>query len=200
MKKLIWLFILLVLFSSYSFAREWLRNLSERSYGDQNFFSKEKDISDIENNQKEDDERDDDEREDDREKEDYEEDRDNNEEENNDSKEERQKQQLIKKNAVEQSWACFTWKQLMSKNQLSNKIKASSDNLNKLLPILSKIWYSSQNIIEISNTLSDLSLQINQDCSSSDIKQHRDQIKETLTDLKNELVLLKQYIIQLRKK
>lgn len=189
MKKIIWLFILFVLFSSYTFAREWLINLSERSYGDQEISFKEKDISEIENNQREGDE-----------SEKYQENRGNKNEDIINSKEEKTKQQLIKRNLVEQSWVCFTWKQLIKKRELSNKIKSSSDKLNLLLPILSKIWYSSQNIIEISHTLSSLSLQIDKDCYPSEIKQHRDQIKKTLTDLKAELVVLKQYIKQIRKK
>ncbi len=95
---------------------------------------------------------------------------------------------------------CFSWKNLLVRDNLSKKAKESSDKVFWLVLLASKINYNVENFQALAQELQVLSSQIAKDCLLSDFQNHREQIKKSLDSLKKEMVSFKKYVANLRNK
>ena len=94
--------------------------------------------------------------------------------------------------------SCFSWKMLLLRDNLSNKIQQASKKNLKLIDLTNKLGYDNKKILDITQNLQSLWDQIAKDCSLSDFQEHRQQARELLNLLKIEISSLKKYIANLR--
>lgn len=173
MKKILFLFIWFFLLSSFSFARDWIReeareSIREASYIRTNSLQKPLDSDRIFSKKII-------------------------------LKEEIQNFFSPKKqDRIVNTGSCITGNTLLIRDRLSTKAEEASKKLDWLLPLVSKINYNTTKISSLANDFEKLSFEISKDCLLSDFQKHRNQIKTDLDYLKIEINLLKKHINRLR--